>query len=41
MVEFFHSDGDVMGEDEIEEELLFGRELAVDILSRSRRGLRG
>jgi len=36
LVEFFHSDGDVMGEDEIEEELLFGRELAVDIHFRVR-----
>jgi hypothetical protein len=27
LVEFFHSDGDLMGEDEIEEELLFGGEL--------------
>ena len=29
LVEFFDSDGDVMGEDEIEEELLLGGELGV------------
>src|SRR6266404_4370476 len=29
LVEFFDSDGDIVGEDEIEEELLFGGELGV------------